>query len=280
MPKGVAFVPIRRRSLGPSTFVSRSLREDVRLEAGLDGTFQPTIRAPDTNRAPHIRSFLLPSLPLIPPFVPCHLSVGWSELHFRRRGAAPCAHCRSRSTLHWDVCPPVPRGLRGGNSTPSEPNRRLRLRPSRSPSSAATPSPILKASTPPVGPASLPRRDPGRRLPGGPHSQRSSSDIASPPRPTPPPVRPTGCFPPSRSFRRRPLLRCQRSLVAFDQSHRVSIIASLAIGNATNTIVVSRSSDAHTWADPMRRLGDDSDKQSITCDNNPGSQFFGHCSIE
>ena len=69
--------------------------------------------------------------------------------------------------------------------------------------------------------------------------------------------------------------------VAFDQSHGVWIIASLAIGNGTDTVVVSRSSDAHTWANPIVVSStNDSDKQWIACDNNPGSQFFGHCYIE
>ncbi len=69
--------------------------------------------------------------------------------------------------------------------------------------------------------------------------------------------------------------------VAFDQSHGVWIIASLAIATGTDIVVVSRSADARTWRNPISvSATPDADKQWITCDNNSASQFYGHCYVE
>ncbi len=69
--------------------------------------------------------------------------------------------------------------------------------------------------------------------------------------------------------------------VAFDQAHGVWIIASLAIAAGTDIVVVSRSADAHTWGNPVSvSTTTDADKPWITCDNNSGSPFLGHCYIE
>ncbi len=69
--------------------------------------------------------------------------------------------------------------------------------------------------------------------------------------------------------------------VAYDQAHGIWIIASLAIANNTDIVVVSRSSDAKNWAAPIIvSATHDADKPWITCDNNSSSKFFGHCYIE
>ena len=69
--------------------------------------------------------------------------------------------------------------------------------------------------------------------------------------------------------------------VAFDQSHGVWIIASLAIASGTDLVVVSRSADGHNWGNPIVVSSTpDADKQWITCDNNSSSRFFGHCYLE
>ncbi|HKD86070.1 MAG TPA: sialidase family protein [Terriglobales bacterium] len=69
--------------------------------------------------------------------------------------------------------------------------------------------------------------------------------------------------------------------VAYDQAHSVWIIASLAIASGTDIVVVSRSSDAHNWNNPITVSSTpDADKNWITCDNNSASPFFGHCYVE
>ncbi len=69
--------------------------------------------------------------------------------------------------------------------------------------------------------------------------------------------------------------------VAFDQSHGVWVIASLAIASGTDLVVVSRSADGHNWGNPIVISStSDADKQWITCDNNSSSAFFGHCYLE
>ena len=69
--------------------------------------------------------------------------------------------------------------------------------------------------------------------------------------------------------------------VAYDQAHGIWIIASLAIASGTDIVVVSRSSDAHTWGNPIRVSStNDADKNWITCDNNSASPFFGNCYVE
>ena len=69
--------------------------------------------------------------------------------------------------------------------------------------------------------------------------------------------------------------------VAYDQMHGIWIISSLAIASGTDIVVVSRSSDAHSWGSPITVSSTpDADKNWIACDNNSSSPFFGHCYIE
>jgi len=69
--------------------------------------------------------------------------------------------------------------------------------------------------------------------------------------------------------------------VAFDQAHGVWIIASLAIASGTDIVVVSRSADARTWANPIVvSTTPDADKEWVTCDNNSSSPYFGRCYLE
>jgi hypothetical protein len=69
--------------------------------------------------------------------------------------------------------------------------------------------------------------------------------------------------------------------VVFDVAHSVWIIASLAIPSGTDLVVVSRSSDAKSWAPPITVSSTaDADKEWITCDNNPSSAYYGHCYLE
>lgn len=69
--------------------------------------------------------------------------------------------------------------------------------------------------------------------------------------------------------------------VAFDAAHGAWIIASLAIASGNDVVVVSRSSDAKNWAPPITVSSTtDADKEWITCDNNSGSAYFGHCYLE
>jgi hypothetical protein len=69
--------------------------------------------------------------------------------------------------------------------------------------------------------------------------------------------------------------------VAFDQAHGVWLIASLAIATGSDIVVVNRSSDTRAWSNPITvSTTADADKQWITCDNNPTSQYYGHCYLE
>jgi hypothetical protein len=69
--------------------------------------------------------------------------------------------------------------------------------------------------------------------------------------------------------------------VVFDAAHSVWIIASLAIASGTDVVVVSRSSDAKSWASPITVSSTtDADKEWITCDNNSSSAYYGHCYLE
>jgi hypothetical protein len=69
--------------------------------------------------------------------------------------------------------------------------------------------------------------------------------------------------------------------VAFDQSHGVWMVASLAIATGADIVVVSRSADGRTWGNPIVVSSTpDADKQWITCDNNVGSAYYGHCYLE
>lgn len=69
--------------------------------------------------------------------------------------------------------------------------------------------------------------------------------------------------------------------IAYDQAHAVWLISSLALGNGTDTVVVSRSTDMYNWSVPIvASFTADADKNWITCDNHAGSRFYGHCYVE
>jgi len=70
--------------------------------------------------------------------------------------------------------------------------------------------------------------------------------------------------------------------VSYDAAHAVWMIASLTISSAgTTQVVVSRSLDGVNWGDPVLvGATPDPDKNWITCDNNSGSPFYGHCYVE
>ena len=73
--------------------------------------------------------------------------------------------------------------------------------------------------------------------------------------------------------------------VIFDVAHGVWLVASLPLynrGAATTAMLVSRSSDGINWGNPVTvsRIFNRPDKTWISCDNNSGSPFFGHCYAE
>jgi hypothetical protein len=68
--------------------------------------------------------------------------------------------------------------------------------------------------------------------------------------------------------------------ITFDKAHSQWVLASLAIGS-TVQVVVSRSTDGQNWGNPILVSSTaNADKEWIACDNNSGSQFFGHCYME
>lgn len=70
--------------------------------------------------------------------------------------------------------------------------------------------------------------------------------------------------------------------VIYDAAHAVWIIASLTISSSgAAQVVVSRSLDGMNWGNPIV-VGQtpDPDKNWITCDNNSGSPFYGHCYMQ
>jgi hypothetical protein len=90
-----------------------------------------------------------------------------------------------------------------------------------------------------------------------------------------------GLLPNITQFQGGPYLAGSDATVAFDQAHGVWLVSSLAIANGTDIVVVSRSSDAHNWSNPIAVSStSDADKNWIACDNNSSSRFFGHCYIE
>ena len=90
-----------------------------------------------------------------------------------------------------------------------------------------------------------------------------------------------GLLPGLTQFQGGSYLAASDPSVAFDQSHGVWIIASLAIASGSDIVVVSRAADAHTWTNPIAVSSTaDADKEWIACDNNSASPFFGHCYLE
>jgi hypothetical protein len=68
--------------------------------------------------------------------------------------------------------------------------------------------------------------------------------------------------------------------VVYDKAHATWIINSLAIGSAIQ-VIVSRSPDGKTWSGAtVISNTPNADKNWITCDNNSGSPYFGHCYVE
>lgn len=70
--------------------------------------------------------------------------------------------------------------------------------------------------------------------------------------------------------------------VVYDAAHAVWMIASLTISSSGATqVVVSRSGDGVNWDNPiLAGATPDPDKNWITCDNNTGSAFYGHCYLQ
>jgi hypothetical protein len=68
--------------------------------------------------------------------------------------------------------------------------------------------------------------------------------------------------------------------VAYDASHSVWLIASLALGTQ-DTVIVSRSPDGINWGTPVTVAATGApDKNWIACDNTPTSPFYGQCYVE
>ncbi|HEY7095546.1 MAG TPA: sialidase family protein [Terriglobales bacterium] len=72
--------------------------------------------------------------------------------------------------------------------------------------------------------------------------------------------------------------------VAYDASHNVWMISSLAITNSIGkAVLVSRSTDGGiTWGNPVTVNNQNgfADKEWIACDNTSTSPFYGHCYVE
>jgi hypothetical protein len=78
--------------------------------------------------------------------------------------------------------------------------------------------------------------------------------------------------------------RASDPAVAYDELHRVWLIATLAIGFSDSAVLVSRSSDGLHWSAPVTAVrkpnGPDGimfDKEWIACDNGAASPFHGRC---
>ncbi len=80
-----------------------------------------------------------------------------------------------------------------------------------------------------------------------------------------------------------PYQRLSDPSVAYDASHNVWLIASLAIKSSTNEVIVSRSTDGGlTWGNPVVVSASASnfyDKEWIACDNYATSAYYGHCYV-
>jgi hypothetical protein len=69
--------------------------------------------------------------------------------------------------------------------------------------------------------------------------------------------------------------------VAYDASHGMWLIASLALSPSLNQVVVSRSSDGINWGSPIAvTTTGNPDKNWIVCDNSTTSSFYGHCYVQ
>ncbi len=73
--------------------------------------------------------------------------------------------------------------------------------------------------------------------------------------------------------------------VAYDAKHKTWLVSGLVLDAAVDGrgVVVSASSDAMTWDDPVVAVGDDGksyDKEWIACDNSASSPHYGNCYVE
>jgi hypothetical protein len=74
--------------------------------------------------------------------------------------------------------------------------------------------------------------------------------------------------------------RVSDPVVGFDALHGVWLVASLGISNNAFELLVSRSPDGRSWAQPVLAVlgpAGDLDKEWIACDNWPSSPFRGRC---
>src|SRR5215475_4579838 len=73
-------------------------------------------------------------------------------------------------------------------------------------------------------------------------------------------------------------------VVAYDQKHKVWMIASLPLLSASSTpaVLISRSSDGLHWGNPVSvdPASVSSDKNWIACDSWPASPYYGNCYVE
>lgn len=80
-----------------------------------------------------------------------------------------------------------------------------------------------------------------------------------------------------------PYDRVSDPAVAYDARHDVWMIASLAIGSNTNSVIVNRSTNGGTaWGNPVvvsTSAFNFYDKEWIACDNFPASPYYGHCYV-
>jgi hypothetical protein len=78
-----------------------------------------------------------------------------------------------------------------------------------------------------------------------------------------------------------PWARVSDPVVAWDATHAVWLVASLAIADARNALVVSRSADGVSWAPPATAIEAAAaiayDKEWLTCDDWPSSPRRGSC---
>jgi hypothetical protein len=66
--------------------------------------------------------------------------------------------------------------------------------------------------------------------------------------------------------------------VAYDASHNVWLISSLAIRSSSTDVLTSRSTDGgRTWSNPVTTATGSLDKNWIVCDNTSTSPFYGNC---
>jgi RTX calcium-binding nonapeptide repeat (4 copies) len=85
-----------------------------------------------------------------------------------------------------------------------------------------------------------------------------------------------------RGFLERVGERVSDPVVAYDQLHRVWLIATLGAGAESAQLLVSRARDGLVWSRPEPAAADPAeeyDKEWIACDNWPSSRFLGRCYV-